>query len=61
MVFLHLGPCFSSQTPNFAADVKIPRLISGFWEFLKDSKVIPIHVQNSQEFGKFPASNHTGT
>ena len=38
---------------------KFPDL-SGFWEFPKDSKVIPIHVQNSQELGKFPASNNTG-
>ena len=37
---------------------KFPDL-SGFWEFPKDSKVIPIHVQNSQELGKFPASNNT--
>ena len=33
--------------------------IRGFWEFPKDSKVIPIHVQNSQELGKFPKSSHT--
>ena len=38
---------------------KFPDFI-GFWEFPKDSKVIPIHVQNSQELGKFPGSSHTG-
>ena len=32
---------------------------SGFWEFPKDPKVIPIYVQNSQELGKFPESSHT--
>ena len=32
---------------------------SGFWEFPKDRKVIPIYVQNSQELGKFPESSES--
>ena len=38
---------------------KFPDL-SGFWEFPKDSKVVPIYVLNSQELGKFPESSNTG-
>ena len=38
-----------SKFPNF----------SGFGEFPKDRKVIPIYVQNSQELEKFPESSHT--
>ena len=33
---------------------------SGFWEFPKDPKVVPIYVLNSQELGKFPESSNTG-
>ena len=38
---------------------KFPDFI-GFWEFPKESKVIPIYVRNSHELGKFPESSHTG-
>ena len=37
---------------------KIPDY-SGFWEFPKVSKLVPIHVPKSQELGLFPKSSHT--
>ena len=45
----------------FPMRCQIPRLKGGFWEFSKDSEVIPIDVQNSHELGKFPTSTNTGS
>ena len=54
-----LEPVLVLKYLSFQQMSKFPDF-SGFWEFPKDSKVIPVHVQNSQELGKFPGSSHTG-